>query len=374
MIKAAIVGCGKIADAHAWAISMIPGTEIVGVCDNEELMARQLSERFKVGGYFSSLKTMLEAAKPTVVHITTPPQSHFELGRACLEAGCHVYIEKPFTVNSAEAEELIRLADRCGLKVTVGTDEQFSHVAVRMRELIGTGYLGGPPIHMEVYYCYDLGDERYARAFLEDETHWVRRLPGQLIHNVISHGIAKIAEYLEGEDVQVIAHGFSSEFLRNLGEHELIDELRAIIDDGGKRTAYFTFSTQMRPLLREFRVYGPKNGLVLNQDHHSLIKIPGKSYISYADKFIPLNALAREYRKNMMANANLFLKRNLHMKAGMKRLVELFYQSIVKNSQPPISPREIVLTAKIMDSLFAQIGHSPGRPLALDDSSDQERN
>jgi hypothetical protein len=62
------------------------------------------------------------------------------------------------------------------------------------------------------------------------------------------------------------------------------------------------------------------------------------------------------------------------MKAGMKRLVELFYQSIVKNSQPPISPREIVLTAKIMDSLFAQIGHSPGRPLALDDSSDQERN
>jgi predicted dehydrogenase len=374
MIKAAIVGCGKIADAHAWAISMIPGTEIVGVCDNEELMARQLSERFKVGGYFSSLKTMLEAAKPTVVHITTPPQSHFELGRACLEAGCHVYIEKPFTVNSAEAEELIRLADRCGLKVTVGTDEQFSHVAVRMRELIGTGYLGGPPIHMEVYYCYDLGDERYARAFLEDETHWIRRLPGQLIHNVISHGIAKIAEYLEGEDVQVIAHGFSSEFLRNLGEHELIDELRAIIDDGGKRTAYFTFSTQMRPLLREFRVYGPKNGLVLNQDHHSLIKIPGKSYISYADKFIPLNALAREYRKNMMANANLFLKRNLHMKAGMKRLVELFYQSIVKNSQPPISPREIVLTAKIMDSLFAQIGHSPGRPLALDDSSDQERN
>jgi predicted dehydrogenase len=42
MIKAAIVGCGKIADAHAWAISQIPDAEIVGVCDNEELMANQL--------------------------------------------------------------------------------------------------------------------------------------------------------------------------------------------------------------------------------------------------------------------------------------------------------------------------------------------
>jgi len=373
MLKAAIVGCGKIADAHAWAISMIPGVEIAGVCDNEELMARQLAERFKVGAYFASLKTMLETARPDVVHITTPPQSHFELGRACLEAGCHVYIEKPFTVSAVEGEELIRLAGQRGLKVTVGTDEQFSHVAVRMRELVRDGYLGGAPVHMEAYYCYDLGNDRYARAFLENKTHWIRSLPGQLMHNVISHGIAKIAEYLEGEDVQVIAHGFPSEFLRNLGESELIDELRAIINDGGKRTAYFTFSTQIRPLLREFRIYGPKNGLILNQDHHSLVKVPGKAYISYADKFIPLNTLARQYRKNMVTNAMLFLKRDFHMKAGMKQLVKLFYQSIAGNSPPPIPYREILLTAKIMDSLFAQVGPSPARPLTLGGASGQER-
>ena len=42
MIKAAIVVCGKIADAHAWAISQISDAEIVGACDNEELMAKQL--------------------------------------------------------------------------------------------------------------------------------------------------------------------------------------------------------------------------------------------------------------------------------------------------------------------------------------------
>ena len=47
MIKVAIVGCGKIADAHAWAISLIPDAEIVGACDKEELMAKQLSEKFK---------------------------------------------------------------------------------------------------------------------------------------------------------------------------------------------------------------------------------------------------------------------------------------------------------------------------------------
>ena len=47
MIRAGIIGCGKIADQHAAAILYTPGSEIVGVCDTEELMAKQLCERFK---------------------------------------------------------------------------------------------------------------------------------------------------------------------------------------------------------------------------------------------------------------------------------------------------------------------------------------
>jgi predicted dehydrogenase len=355
MIKAAIVGCGKIADDHAWAISLIPDAEIVGVCDNEELMAKQLYERFKIKRYFRDFHDMLESARPNVVHITTPPQSHFEIGKSCLEAGCHAYIEKPFTINSNEADQLIRLAEQKKLKLTVGTDEQYSNVAIRMRKLINDGYLGGPPVHMEVYYCYDLGDERYARSFLANKTHWVRRLPGQLMHNNISHGIAKIAEYLTGDNLKVISHGFTSDFLKGIGEHDLIDELRVIINEDNKITAYFTFSTQMRPLLREFRIYGPKNGLIINQEHHSLIKVPGTSYKSYLDKFIPLNYSAKQYRKNIVTNARLFLKRDFHMKSGLKRLIELFYRSFSENSSLPISYREILLTSKIMDSIFAQV-------------------
>jgi len=359
MIKTAIVGCGKIADAHAWAISLLPDAEIVGVCDIEELMAKQLYERFKIKRYFRDIHDMLEAARPDVVHITTPPQSHFEIGKICLEARCHAYIEKPFTINIYEADQLIRLAEQKNLKMTVGTDEQYTHAAIHVRKLINDGYLGGPPVHMEVYYCYDLGDERYARSFLANKTHWLRRLPGQLMHNIISHGIAKIAEYLTGDNIQVIAHGFTSDFLKQIGEHDLIDELRVIINDDNKTTAYFTFSTQMRPLLREFRIYGPKNGLIINQDHHSLIKVPGKNYLSYLDKFIPLNNYAKQYRKNMMANAKLFLKKDFHMKSGLKQLIELFYRSISGDSPLPISYREILLTTKIMDSIFSQIHRNP---------------
>lgn len=355
MLRVAIVGCGKIADAHAAAIAMIPDSEIVGVCDSEELMAKQLYERFKIKGYFRDLKEMLKVSNPSVVHITTPPQSHFEIAKACLNSGCHVYVEKPFTINAEEATQLLQLAEQKHLKLTVGTDEQFSHEAVRMRNLINKGYLGGPPLHMEVYYCYNLGDERYARSFLADKTHWLRHLPGQLIQNIISHGLAKIVEYLDGEELQVIAHGFTSPFLRKLGEKDLIDELRVIINDGNKCTAYFTFSTQLHPLLREFRIYGPQNGLIVSQDHHALIRVPGLSYKSFLNSLIPLNYYARQYRKSMFTNLSLFLKRDFHMKSGLKRLIKSFYRSISDDAPVPIAYKDILVAARIMDAIIAQV-------------------
>lgn len=355
MIRACIVGCGKIADSHAWAIGLTPNAEIVGVCDREELMSRQLAERFNIKRYFHDIHTMVETMRPDVVHITTPPQSHYEIGMYCLNADCHVYIEKPLTVNKSEAEELIRLAETKRLKLTVGNDEQFSHIAIRMRNMIKLGFLGGPPVHMDAYYCYDLGDERFAKAFLNNKAHWVRQLPGQLLQNIISHGIIKIAEYLPGDNVEVIARGFTSSYLKKFGESELIDELRAVIVDDHGTTAYFTFSTQMRPTLKELRIYGPKNGLILNQDQHSLIRVPGRLQKSYLEKVVPLNNFARQYRQSLFNNIQLFMKREFFMQQGLKNLIGLFYKCIDEDSRPPISYRDIMLTTSIMDKIFTQV-------------------
>ncbi|MEA3391846.1 MAG: Gfo/Idh/MocA family oxidoreductase, partial [Candidatus Marinimicrobia bacterium] len=195
MLKIAIVGCGKIADTHATAIHRIKGCEIVGVCDKEELMAKQLYGRYPVKHYFTDVDNLLKQAKPDVVHITTPPQSHLEIGLKCLKSGCHIYVEKPFTLNTVEAQQLISLAIQKDRKVTVGHDAQFSEVSRRMRKLVQDGYLGGPPVHLESLWCYDLGDAVYAKALLSDKHHWARYLPGGLLHNIISHGVSKIAEF-----------------------------------------------------------------------------------------------------------------------------------------------------------------------------------
>jgi len=361
MLKVAIVGCGKIADDHCSQIQRIKGCEIVGVCDRELLMAHQLSERFPVGAHFNDLAQMLSQTQPDVVHICTPPESHFPIAKKCLEAGRHVYVEKPFALSFDDAQTLIALATRKGLKITAGHDDQFRNVARRMRSFVQDGFLGGGPVHMESYYCYELGGSGYARALLADQQHWVRKLPGKLLHNIISHGIARIAEFLAGDSPEVIACGFTSPALKSKGESEIIDELRVIIRDEDRATAYFTFSSQMRPALHHFRIYGQKNGLVLDQDQETLIKLRGKMYVSYAEKFIPPFNFAKQYLGNFATNLRSFLARDFHMKAGMKYLIESFYKSIVEGTPEPIPYREILLTAKIMDDIFAQLNdeHQP---------------
>jgi len=354
MLKVAIVGCGKIADSHASHIQNLEGCEIVGVCDREPLMARQLYERFPIKQYFSNITDLVGVTRPDVVHITTSPQSHFDIAHFCLENGCHVYVEKPFTIDADEAQRLIDLANQKNVKLTVGHNYQFSHAARRMRALVQDGYLG-VPLHMESCYSYDLGDPSYARALLGDKHHWVRTLPGQLLHNIISHGIARIAEFLTSDSPKVIAYGFVSPLLRSIGETKIVDELRVIIAEQERTTAYFTFSSQIRPSIHEFRIYGSKNGLILDQNHEILLRLRGTKFKSYADNFIPPLLFARQHLGNLAKNLRLFIGSDFHVDSGIRYLIESFYRSIREDKPVPIPYRQILLTARIMDAIFEQV-------------------
>jgi predicted dehydrogenase len=253
-----------------------------------------------------------------------------------------------------EAEELISLAERKSVKLTVGHNAQFSHSANRMRRLVDEGYLGGPPIHMESYYCYDLSDPAYARALLRDNHHWVRGLPGGLLQNTISHGVSKVAEFLDGDVLQVIAYGFTSSIFRTAGENSLVDELRVIICDGNA-TAYFTFSSQMRPSLHHLRLYGSKNGLIVDENQQTVIKLRGRRYKSYLEQFVTPLDYAKQYVGNSLGNMRKFLKADFQTGYGMKILFEKFYRSIIASEPLPIPYDEILRTSRIMADIFAQL-------------------
>ncbi len=317
-------------------------------------MAKQLAERFRISGVFSDAQEMLTVVSPDVVHITTPPGSHFGLAKQSLEAGSHVYLEKPFTVAAAEAKKLIALADTNGLKITVGHNYQFTLEMMEMRRLVTSGFLGGKPVHIESHWGYNLGDTSYVGPILGSKTHWVRQLPGQLLHNVISHGVAKLAEFLD-DDLEITAHAHQSEQMQRLGGREVQDELRVFLRDQSDTTAFFCFSSEIGPDLNFLRLYGRKNSLIVDQSSGSLIRFenrPCKSYLTY---FLPPLRLARQHLRNTRRNILNFLRGKLHQDFGMKELIQRFYDSIRLNGPLPVPYREILLTARIMDEIFRQL-------------------
>jgi predicted dehydrogenase len=357
MIRAAIVGCGKMADQHAVQIQKIGGAKLVAVSDAEPLMAKQIAERFRVPAWFTDVDEMLASARPDVVHVTTPPQSHLEIGKRCFEAGANAYIEKPFTLNTADAEELIDVANRKGVKLTAGHNGQFTHAMNQMRSLASDGFLGGRAVHMESLYCYELGDPAYAKALLGDSDHWARKLPGSLLQNIISHGVARIAEFITGENIVVSAQAFTSPFLLEIGQSDIIDELRLIIRDENATTGVFTFSSQISPSLHQFRLYGLKRSLVVDDDHQIVLQLNNKEYKSYMRFFVPPMTFAGQYVKNLARNVGRFVRNDFHLpnEAGLLTLISSFYKSVEEGAPLPIPYREILLTSRIMDAAFEHI-------------------
>lgn len=366
MLRVGLIGCGLVADQHITQIKRVRECEIVGVCDTEPLMAEQLAARFHIKGVFTDVRNLLDDAHPDVVHITTPPHTHFPLGKLCLEKGTSIYVEKPFTVTTEEAETLIELAEAKGLTLTVGHNLQFSPEAMHMRQLVEDGFLGGDPLHVESVQCFSHDDPTYGKALLGDRTHWVRALPGSLLQNLISHGVSKIAEFLSTDRPTVIAHAFTSPFLRNMGQTDIIDEVRAIVHDEGKTTAYFTLSTQIGPKVHQFRIWGPVNSLAIDNTHRMLVGLKPIRYKSYLRYFFGPYIIAREYRRNTWRNLWQFLKKDFHEAYGMKILTERFYHAVSGEAPPPIPYRQILTTSRIMDAIFEQIRPNNQLPKSIE--------
>lgn len=353
--RVAIIGCGMIADQHADQFRYLPDCELVAVCDTEELMARQLADRFRIPNVFTDAKEMFRRVALDSVHITTPAQSHFPLAQLCLEAGCHVYVEKPFTLNAAEADELLHRAQAGCRRITAGHNLQFSPEALRLRQLVREGFLGGPPLHVESIQCFSHDEPTYGRGVLADPHHWVRRLPGSLLHNLISHGIAKIAEFLHGDSPEVVSISFSSPYLIEHNHGDIVDEVRAVFRDRHGTSAFFLFTTQFGAASNELRLFGKAGNLVLDNTYRTVTRIQCSPYKSYLRYFLAPLAQGREQAHNTIVNIRQFCRKEFQMDFGMRKLMELFYRAIREGGPDPIPGTEIRRTAKLMDAIFSQM-------------------
>jgi predicted dehydrogenase len=363
-LKIAIVGCGKIADGHAEEIAKLPPgcAALVACCDREILLAEQLAARYGIPRHYDGYEEMLARETPDVVHVTTPPASHVPLARQAIDAGAHVYVEKPFALSAAEARELLAHADEGGRRVTVGWSSFFDPPALDMRARIARGAVGDP-VHVESAYGYDLRGP-FGRALLSDGAHWVHALPGKLLHNVIDHPLSKIAEFLTDDEPEVCARAFSLRPERfGDARDALHDELRVLIR-GARVSAYCTFSSHIHPSLQFLRVYGTRGSLDVDFNARLVTRETAVELPSAIGRVLPAFVQARAFLAQGAQNVWRFARADFQFFAGLQTQLRRFYDACEGRGDVPIPYRDIVRVCWLMDEIWRQVGPSApaGRP------------
>lgn len=143
--RAAVVGTGGIATAHAAALTGLAGrVELVGAVDLDPARAAAFAEKWSVARTFPDLTGLLAAEDLDLVHICTPPGSHVPLAVECLRAGVVPLIEKPPALSLAEMDELAAVEKETGVPILTVFQHRFGSGAVRLRSLLAEGVLGRP--------------------------------------------------------------------------------------------------------------------------------------------------------------------------------------------------------------------------------------
>ena len=142
MTSVAIVGHGYWGPNLLRNYARLPGAEIKWVCDRRPEALETARSNYPALPTTTDYERVLDDADVDAVVIATPISTHFALAKAALEAGKHVFVEKPMTSSAADAEELVRLADQTGLTLMVGHTFVFSPPVRKLGDLIDRGELG----------------------------------------------------------------------------------------------------------------------------------------------------------------------------------------------------------------------------------------
>jgi predicted dehydrogenase len=141
-LRTAIIGTGFMGKVHAENVRRLGNVEIAAVADYADEPARKFGQAIGVEHTTGDYQTLLKDPTIDAVHVLTPNALHYPMCKAALNAGKHVLCEKPFTVTSAEARELVDLADRTKLANAINHNLRYYPVVQQIRRMIEAGDLG----------------------------------------------------------------------------------------------------------------------------------------------------------------------------------------------------------------------------------------
>ncbi len=247
-MRAALIGAGQIARQHLACLGTLPGVEIAAICDLSPATAECAAERHGVRRWFSDHRAMLREVRPDVVHVTTPPTSHFRLAMDALDAGAHVIVEKPATSTFEELEALAGRARERGRALVEDHNYVFNRGPREISRQVASGALGAVT-HVEVMLCLDiLGPGGFADPNVPNP---ILAVAGGAISDFLPH-LASLAHLFVGPHRR--AHAVWS---KRRASTLPFDEFRAVVE-AERGTASLAFSASSQPDAFWLRVHGER--------------------------------------------------------------------------------------------------------------------
>lgn len=142
MLNVGVIGYGYWGPNITRNFNSVEGAHVSAICDRSPDMLKQVKKKHPGVEIYSDYKSVIESKHIDVIAVVTPVSTHYELTKLALMNGKHVFVEKPFTANIAQAEELIELAEKKNLKIMVDHTFLFTGAVQKIKEIIDDGSLG----------------------------------------------------------------------------------------------------------------------------------------------------------------------------------------------------------------------------------------
>jgi predicted dehydrogenase len=335
----AVVGLGGISLEHFSKLDRIEGVDVRGVCDLSATLVEAVVERFDAGRGFTDYGEMLATVRPDAVHVLTPPGSHPRLVREAIEAGAHVFVEKPAAPSFAEYEGMRDLAAERGVLLVENLNYRFMDVVVEALRLLEQGAIG-ELVNLDVTLAVGLAqpDGPYRDP---DVRHFAHDLPGGALRNFASHPASFVAAFAgDFNDVRVVR--------RNLSGGEGADELRALVA-GERVTSVVTMTSHGKPSGMWLRLGGVSGAIEVD--------VHGRRLHAERDggPLSRLGAGVRHGAGHLRGVADLVARvatARYDYFEGLDRLLRGFYVSVREGTPSPLPVREMDVTNRLVDALL----------------------
>jgi predicted dehydrogenase len=303
LVRFGIVGYGYWGPKVIRNLALIEEAKVVAICD-KSAASRQKAEKLYSGVRVTDdANELMKSPDIDAIAVVTPVWTHYELAKAALENGKHIFVEKPFTSNSAQAEELIALAAKKNLKIMVDHTFLFTPAVQKIKELLQEGELG------KLYY-YD--STRVNLGLFQHDVN--------VIWDLAPHDLSIMDHLIEESPEAIVATGQT-----HLNGHEDIAFITLYFPD--KVIAHLNVNWMSPVKIRTTLIGGEKKMLVWND-------IEADEKVKVYDKGV--NVSSREGVYNMLINyrsGDMWAPR-IEQAEALTRELAYFVDCIVNDKTP----------------------------------------